>query len=77
MSLINGRYKKVGKLGDGSYGDVFKCIDYYPHSEPRKLPEETVKLIRGVEKGDVSTDTDDFEDKFIDLFKDNDKYIGK
>ena len=73
--LINGRYKKVGKLGDGSYGDVFKCIDYLPDSEPRLLPQKTVDLIRSVESGDISTENDDFEDNFNDLFTENDKYL--
>ena len=74
--LINGRYKKVGKLGDGSYGDVFKCIDYFPTAESRLLPQSTVDLIRSVEKGDVLTDSDDFEDNFTDLFSENDKFMN-
>lgn len=75
--LINGRYKKVGRIGEGSYGDVYKCIDYFPGSEPRVLPEETAKLVRAVQNGDISTDNDDFEDNFQDQFKNNEKYMSE
>mmetsp|Transcript_5675 Transcript_5675/g.4889 ORF Transcript_5675/g.4889 Transcript_5675/m.4889 type:complete len:312 (+) Transcript_5675:2-937(+) len=73
--VMNGRYKKIVRIGEGSYGDVFKCIDYLPASEPRRLPEETAKLVHAVQNGDVAIDNDDFEDNFHDQFKDNDKYI--
>ena len=77
MAIINGRYKKVGKIGDGSYGDVFKCIDYFHNSKPRQLPQEIVDLIKAVENGDVSTNTNEFEQSFINLFKENDKFLNK
>lgn len=71
---MNGRYKKIGRIGEGSYGDVFKCIDYFPDSDPRKLPLKTAELVKAVQYGEVSTQEDDFEDNFHDQFTENDKY---
>jgi serine/threonine protein kinase len=74
--LINGRYKKVGRIGEGSYGDVYKCVDYYPGSEPRRLPEKTIELIKAVQNGDIATDSDDFENNFHDQFTENEKFMN-
>jgi len=46
-----------------------------PDQPPRTLPSETCKLVKDVQYGLISTDTDDFEENFQNQFKENDKYL--
>lgn len=39
------------------------------------MPDETIKLVKSIENGDVATDDDDFEDNFTNQFPENEKFM--
>ena len=46
--LLNGRYKKVKRLGEGSYGTVFLAIDTKPQGIKRKIDPKYLQLLEKV-----------------------------
>lgn len=45
LALLNNRYEKVKKLGEGSYGTVFLAIDHRPEGIKRKVDPKVLSLL--------------------------------
>ena len=57
--LLNGRYFKVKKLGEGSYGTVFLAVDTKPQGIKRKVDKKHLQLLeRFQESGSAARDED-------------------
>lgn len=49
--LLNGRYFKQKKLGEGSYGTVFLAVDTKPDGLKRKLDKKHLQLLDKFQEG--------------------------
>jgi serine/threonine protein kinase len=47
--LLNNRYKKVKRLGEGSYGTVFLAVDTKPEGTKRKVDSKVLNLLDKVD----------------------------
>ena len=50
QNLLNGRYKKIDKLGEGSFGTVYKAFDMKPHKIRNKVDQKYLNMIEKAEK---------------------------
>ena len=48
--LLNSRYQKVGTVGTGSYGTVYKAIDKKPKGKDRTIDPKYMEMFKKFEK---------------------------
>lgn len=57
-NLLNNRYEKMKKLGEGSYGTVFLAIDHKPEGIKRKVDAKVLNLLDKVGDDPSTKDTE-------------------
>jgi serine/threonine protein kinase len=56
--LLNNRYQKVKRLGEGSYGTVYLAIDTKPHGIKRKADPKALQMFSNIEEGGAAKSSD-------------------
>ena len=69
--LLNNRYQKVKRLGEGSYGVVYLAIDTMPQGGKRLADPKALKLLDQVGKDEEATKV--LRDHAL-IFQDNDAF---
>lgn len=52
--LLNGRYLKIKKLGQGSFNTVYLAEDLYPDGKNRVLSKEQLELISKIPESEMN-----------------------
>jgi serine/threonine protein kinase len=55
LKLLNNRYLKIKRLGEGAYGYVYLAIDMKPDGPHRKADPKALEMLKEVKEG-VSSD---------------------
>lgn len=58
VKLLNNRYQKVKRLGEGSYGTVYLAIDMKPDGLKRKADPKALELLKEVKEEEDRRDED-------------------
>ena len=60
-NLLNNRYEKVRKLGEGSYGTVFLARDTMPKATSRKVDNKYLNLLDKLSEDDTASKHDYYD----------------
>jgi serine/threonine protein kinase len=68
--LINNRYQKVKRIGEGSYGTVFLAVDMRPDGKSRTVDQKYLNLIPKLESAKATDGFSEFNDDCTQAEKD-------